>query len=302
MPQLRFSRSLIGSHFGEPLLKIISRAFLKISVLLFLCFLNVGHCTGLNEAKEMVKLVATKLQATEPSHEDEKRIFEDFSDQLESFNLDDDETTALLRYMRNAGYESIIYTRYYAYEMRAEKLMVRKIIAGESDTPHGIHESDALYKLLLSEMSLIDGVKGKRILFIGSGALPYSALAAQRMSGVTVAMLDSDKEALELSEQYIEKIGLKDKFEFLYGDAQSQDVSRYDLVWVAAMVKPKQAVLDALHKTLRSDAVLLVRQAQGVGQLLYGDFENFDNQGFRIEKQVINQLAFPVCGQLLKRL
>jgi 2-polyprenyl-3-methyl-5-hydroxy-6-metoxy-1,4-benzoquinol methylase len=273
----------------------------KLLVAFFLVSVKMGLCLDLNSAKNQITKLAITLSKTPLSHEQEHRMFNEFSKQLINSDLSDAQVTQLLDFMKTKGYDEIIYPRYYAYEAKAEKLSAHTEIAEGENPDYLVHEMDGMYRMLQAELGLPGSVKNKKILFIGSGALPYSAIAAQRLSGETVTLLDTDQEAIDLSRKYITKLGLEDKFIFINGEASKMDVSSYDIVWLAAMVQSKSEIVTSLSRTLRPDASLLVRQWQGEAQILYGRVVNVEAANLKVHKQSFSTISFSACTQMLKK-
>lgn len=134
------------------------------------------------------------------------------------------------------------------------------------------------YQLLSDwELSLVTvylGFAPKKILFVGSGCLPLSALLLSERSDLMVDCLEIDEESAKLSTSLIQKLGLYNQVKVIHNDFfRTKDFSHYDVVIVAALVGnnelEKRDVLCHLKENLASGKSSLIRSATGLKKLLY---------------------------------
>lgn len=111
-----------------------------------------------------------------------------------------------------------------------------------------------------------------RVLFVGSGPLPLSAMILARR-GVRVTAVDLDHAACEASRRLVARLGLSDRIEILRQDARAIDPSGYDVVLLAALVgataREKRVLVNAMLRRMDSGGLLLARSARGWRTLLY---------------------------------
>lgn len=110
--------------------------------------------------------------------------------------------------------------------------------------------------------------RGKKIAFVGSGALPLSPLLFHLFTSASVTLFDSDIEAVNRSRIFIEKCGLKDKIQIMHIRGEEAYYSDYAFVFVASLVQPKEHVLAQIRLT-QPTAGVAIRSSEGVYQLLY---------------------------------
>jgi hypothetical protein len=110
------------------------------------------------------------------------------------------------------------------------------------------------------------GIGGhSKVVFIGSGAFPLSALTIAKEFGAEVLGVDRDSEAVLLSRQVVKAFGLEEKVSFSDSPLSSlcfvRDATH---IIIASLVENKLKVLDQLMGLIKDDAKILVRYGNGV--------------------------------------
>ncbi len=125
-----------------------------------------------------------------------------------------------------------------------------------------------------------------RMLFVGAGPLPLTALLLATQHGHTdIDNIDIDSAATRLAERLVGVLGIG-SLRFRSVDVlDCTDVAGYDLVYVAAMVGPhpdeKSRVIKHLYRQMRPGALLLARSAHSLRTLLYPPLRLRDLDEFR---------------------
>jgi len=116
----------------------------------------------------------------------------------------------------------------------------------------------------------------RRVLFMGCGSFPLSAMILASIHEMSVTCLDRDPVACGRASALLRASGLANRVNVVCGHAEDFDfVARYQAIWVAMMVGrdevSKMYVLNRLQRALhRRETVLAVRSPVGHGRLLYG--------------------------------
>jgi nicotianamine synthase len=126
---------------------------------------------------------------------------------------------------------------------------------------------------IMSLKSLI-GVYPVKMLVIGGGPLPLSAILVSQEYGVKVDTLDNNKEAVDLSKKIYEKLKLTGKS--IFSDAMNfTKYHEYDVILLASLVGntniEKQEIISYINKQIKEDTAVIVRSAEGARRLLYPD-------------------------------
>lgn len=137
---------------------------------------------------------------------------------------------------------------------------------------------EKLTRLELSGLRAVRDELPRRVLFIGSGPLPFTSILLTERLGVPVNNIDVDEEACTAARTLAQRLGLADRLTFLCADALScTDLSRFDCVFLAALVgmnrREKGRLLHHLHGAMRPGALLLVRSSQRLRALLYPEVD-----------------------------
>lgn len=153
-------------------------------------------------------------------------------------------------------------------ECEMEKYWARKLLSAEKLCLRDfwyIAEYEALCK---AEADLIGNRTYDRITFLGSGALPLTAIMlAEMFPQAQVNCVDMDAEACTLSYALVQKSGLGARITILQQDATTYMPQPNELVICAALLQGADAVYE--HILMQPDCDLIVRDSEGVYRFLY---------------------------------
>ncbi len=146
------------------------------------------------------------------------------------------------------------------------------------------------YALLVSrEIGLVEASgrpleRDQRLLMIGSGPLPMTALEFARQRGMSVDHVDISASAIEVCRATSGRLGMRG--DYIVADGRMVTLQKeYDVILVAGLagetLEDKQAIIDRVLPSLKSDGRLLIRSASGLRSLLYPavrarDFKNVE--------------------------
>ncbi|MFC4769092.1 nicotianamine synthase family protein, partial [Effusibacillus consociatus] len=104
-----------------------------------------------------------------------------------------------------------------------------------------------------------------KVLFIGSGAFPISALTIAKEKRVEVMCLDIDVEAVHLAKKVAKVSGLESIVEFSSKSLKELAfIKEATHIIIASLVKNKLEVLDDLKETINSNAKIMLRYGNGL--------------------------------------
>lgn len=125
-------------------------------------------------------------------------------------------------------------------------------------------------RLINREVGLLDGNVPRKMLFIGSGPMPITALCLRhRLPDTEIHCLERFESAVQESRVVMNKLGFNDSIHVIQGYGEKVDVSEYDAILVALLAKPKRAILENLVRTMRDDAWLICRTSFGSRTVFY---------------------------------
>ena len=144
-----------------------------------------------------------------------------------------------------------------------------------------------LYKrisaLVKRELAMVSRSSIHRILFLGSGALPISAIMLHSETGLPVDCVARDSSAVEISQKVIRNYGMGDAVTVLGDRSSAYDTRNYDLIVIGLLFNPKKSVLKTIRKRCRPGCQVLCRTSNGIWQLLYEPTSDRERRGFYLK-------------------
>ncbi len=123
--------------------------------------------------------------------------------------------------------------------------------------------SRAFYKnMIASECDLAGLRPGMRVLHVGSGRLPMTAMALAEL-GYEVLGVDHDPKAVEHSRAFLAKQKRCRSVRIACLEGAAADYASFDAVWISLHVFPKESVIDRALRSLRAGGRVLYRNPQG---------------------------------------
>ncbi|MFC0189393.1 nicotianamine synthase family protein [Fictibacillus aquaticus] len=119
------------------------------------------------------------------------------------------------------------------------------------------------------------GVDGSsKVVFIGSGAFPISALTIASEKGAAVCCIDIDQEALILGRKVAELTGLQSAVTFTSEKADEVPfTAEATHIFIASLVNNKKDVLNGLRKAVQPSAKIILRYGNGLKSIFNYPFE-----------------------------
>jgi hypothetical protein len=155
-------------------------------------------------------------------------------------------------------------------ECEMEKWWTRRII-GSTQPACEILKSfwyhQQYQNLCNAELNLIRHKKFNKVIFLGSGALPLTAIMlSQHLNNVPIECIDRDRIACNLAYQLINKLGLSNKIQITNSSAENYSFEEGTLVICAALLDSPD-----VHEAIVNSGVqsLILRDAEGVYNLIY---------------------------------
>ncbi|CBA16950.1 hypothetical protein XACN24_12055 [Xanthomonas albilineans] len=191
---------------------------------------------------------------------------------------------------RETPHDKVLQEAYCLWETTLERNFVSRLCGGSATAVSDYRLAGRLQRLVRREVSMLR-TQPERILFIGSGPLPLSAIWFSRILDVHVDGIDISKSAVEESSTLIKVLGLDRSIRIIHRNAVDYDVSNYDMIVIALLAKPKQLLLDNIARTARSDCTIVCRTSFGLRSLIYEPtffssaiLDNFDIEDIRLVK------------------
>ncbi len=110
-----------------------------------------------------------------------------------------------------------------------------------------------------------------RVLFVGGGALPLSAVYLHRKTGANVDILDCDERAVRLGRKWIASMGLSHALTMRMGRGKIAICQHYDRIHIAKQVMPKRRVLEHILNSVGPKTQVFVRKGRNDETFSIGD-------------------------------
>jgi len=124
-------------------------------------------------------------------------------------------------------------------------------------------------RLIEREVKLLDGYKPKRLLFIGSGPMPITALCLQHRLGTQIDCLERYPEAVSESQMVMKKLRMEGAINVFQGLGENHDMSKYDVILIALLAKPKEAILQNILQHCDDDVRIICRTSDNSRHVFY---------------------------------
>ncbi len=157
-----------------------------------------------------------------------------------------------------------------AAEAEMERWWCRKILASPCPGAQSLAAFwylDEYRDLCRSELALLGGRRAERFAFLGSGALPLTAiLLAQSEPDICIGCVDRDDDACDLAERLIALLGLGDRVSVTCADAADHRPASGETIICASLLNAP-GLYARLHE--RRAERLLIRDAEGPYRFCY---------------------------------
>ncbi len=115
------------------------------------------------------------------------------------------------------------------------------------------------YRFIVKREAGLAGIRaGDRILSLGCGAIPFTAIFLQKITGCPVSALDIDLPALQKAGELLKKAGLK-QIRLIEGNGAFIDLSDYSVIVTALQAEPKGEIIDNFFSNAQVGARLVMR-------------------------------------------
>ena len=132
-----------------------------------------------------------------------------------------------------------------------------------------------LNAIVLHELQNVNITEQSKVLFIGAGSFPTTALAIAKETGAQVLGVDIDQEAVSLGKNVVEKFRFGNKVSLTaHSICNLAFVRQTTHVIVASLVPEKQQLLKKLSDLLQKNAIVIVRYGNGIKSLFNYPFRS----------------------------
>lgn len=116
--------------------------------------------------------------------------------------------------------------------------------------------------------------KIKKVLFVGGGPLPLTAIILANKYNILCEVLERDELSFLKSTTLIKSLGLENKVKIIKTTAEKHNsYGKYDLIYLAALVgeneKSKNKMINHIYKEISKNSLFLCRSSHGSRKIIY---------------------------------
>lgn len=130
-----------------------------------------------------------------------------------------------------------------------------------------------LYKrftiLIKNEIQLGNILCKDKVLFIGSGPFPSTAIILNKLTECKIDCFDKCKSYVDLSRKVIRKLSVSNDIKIYHKSGELLKKNKYDVIIIALLANPKEKILSKILEKSRSGTRIICRTSDGVRQLFY---------------------------------
>lgn len=104
--------------------------------------------------------------------------------------------------------------------------------------------------------------KSKKILHIGCGAYPITALVLAKTTSAKIISIDKDPIAVKFANKIINKKNLQKKISIIIGTGQKYPVNNFDTIILSSCASPKEKILEHIFKNANFNTKIIVREIE----------------------------------------
>lgn len=185
--------------------------------------------------------------------------------------------------------EVLFFQRFFReYETLLELREAREFVAHRKSAKHYLYKERVLSRTLdyaRAEGRMAHMSRSDRVLIIGSGPFPETAIGYVKEFGCRVVCLDRRRRFVEISREVVKELGLQDRIEIRRATHDNVDPDRFTKILVVALAFPKREILNRL-RGCRADIIL--RSSRGSSRLVYANVdERLLMQHFKIKRRLV---------------
>ena len=124
--------------------------------------------------------------------------------------------------------------------------------------------------VIKEEIALARLQPGERVLHIGGGSYPFTALQLAAY-GCEVCLIDNNNKAVAAARQVVARNNLLHRIQVILGDGQEMSGNEFDAVWISLLVQPKRKIVKKLLNSLarQNQLRIVYRNPRGLFKCFY---------------------------------
>ncbi|KKP65667.1 MAG: hypothetical protein US74_C0034G0011 [Parcubacteria group bacterium GW2011_GWA2_38_13] len=219
-------------------------------------------------------------------------------------NLNSKDFRELIKYCKENNFLSLFQKSYETYEINLEKEFAKSFIKEKNNNDKNnlkkYHFYNGYLAAVKKEASLARIKPNDKVAFIGSGAMPMTAIILYELKEASIDCIEKDGESVELSKKIIKKLKYDKYIKVINRNAIDLNFSKYSVILLAVMSKPKNNLMKVVWKSILPGTRIVYRLPNIVRQALYEDTSNVINTYRKFEKKRVRRKGSSTLILLVK--
>jgi len=175
----------------------------------------------------------------------------------------------------------IIREKWKYFEEALETGFAKKFISAELQLSNFVFW-DRYDTMTANEMSLACINDYSKVLIIGGGPFPITALYYCQLGKCFIDCIDNQQESVLISRQMIKILGLENKINIFLADGKNYDLTGYDVIFVTALALPKQLIFRNILQNASHDCKIIARTVEGLKIIIYEPINDYIKNNFEL--------------------
>lgn len=210
----------------------------------------------------------------------------------------------LIKFCKDNNFLSLFQKSYEIYEINLEKEFAKFFIKEKNNRDKNnlkkYHFYNGYLAAVKKEATLAKIKSNDKAAFIGSGAMPMTAIILYKLKGVGIDCIEKDNESVELSKKVLKKLKYNEHIKVIKRNAIDLNFSKYSVILLAVMSKPKDILMKVIWKSILPGTRVVYRLPNTARQAFYEDTTNVINMYRKFEKKRIRRKGSSTLILLVK--
>ena len=174
------------------------------------------------------------------------------------------------RHLYDPGLLSKLQLLYETFETNLEIDFAQDIIQGKK-TIKDYLLTKRFITLIRNEVKLGKMTKNDKVLFIGCGPFPISAILFNQFVGCHIDCYEKRKYRANLANKVLAKLDLSDTIKVIHKKGETISDDKYNTVVIALLAKPKDKILDRIYRMVKPHTRIVCRTSDSENKVFYED-------------------------------
>lgn len=193
------------------------------------------------------------------------------------------DSNKIISYLKDPGLYIRLQKLYEKFETNLEIEYAKQIINNSKNLLKNYLLYKRFVRLIKNEIKSASISQNDKVLFIGSGPFPISAMLFNQFVGCKIDCYEKEQDRVQLSRNVLSYLGFGKKIQVFTKKGEKLDTKKYTVIIIALLAKPKNKILNRIFKIARSGTKIISRTADGKRK---GFYEETDKKLYKCYKVI----------------